>query len=241
MTSPHVKELAQDIDMDPDALQEALLVAIRATVLKAAQDRTIFNTIGGKNNDVIENMALERLEDITGRDIDDDAERKFAQWVVYKEMANHSLYTPPSARPLLKQEVREAMLAAHPSPRWAEVVEMLWHYKYFENVDVNDVLFERAFDNPWSSQALTCHGLTVGWNTGLVNDYARIGIDPIWNKVHDALILVWWPDADRAGKRRWLHVMDSLRNVLDPKSKDHRMLVRDYRDTRERLRMEFRA
>lgn len=237
----YVAELAQRLDIPKDTLQKALLTAIRATVIKVAKDQTLFDTLDKKNMYAVENIALQMVEGILHKTLNDNSERDFALWVIHKELANHSLYTPTAAKQLLKQEVYQDLVKAHPSPRWKEMADLLWKHKYFENIDVNDVLFERMYAQPWSSQGLNCNGLSIGWNNSLMYGQARMGIDSIWNKVSDALILIWWPDADKVGKRTWQHVITMLNEVLDPKSKRHLDLVKDRNDIRDELKLELRA
>lgn len=239
--SRHVKELAETLGVSDDTLQEALVTSLRATVLRVARERTLFDSLDRKGFYRVENIALRTLEGVLNQTVNDEDDREFARWVIHRELANHSLYTPPTARDLLKREVYGHLVEAHPSPRWREVADMLWRHKYFENVDVNDVMFERAYARPWSSQGLSCNGLGIGWNTDLMHGQARIGIDPIWNKVSDALMLVWWPDADKVGKRRWTDVTEALDDALDPKSRTHRDLVRDRRGIRDEMAFELRT
>ena len=100
---------------------------------------------------------------------------------------------------------------------------------------MNNVLDGRG-DYGYSGFSLKNHGVTIGWNAGsgtLVNGWSRMGIDSNWNKVGDAIVLLYWPGVDEMGKRRWERLLERLDGILDPKSKIHRKFVKNHRSCEE--------
>ena len=214
-----------DIDaLCPDLVEAALNTALVETVDDVARDIDLHDT--HDDSWVVGRHCRSKVEGILNVELNEES-RDWIEAVTYQNMKDAGKYTSPKARKMLLHEFYTGTLGAMDSSRWQEINEMLWKYGYFENVDINDVLNERDWGK-YSNGSVKCHGLTIGWNTGLVNGWGRLGIDSEWNKVSDATILLYWPGVDDMGKRRWKILRDMLDRLLDPASKDHKRFVKNW-------------
>ena len=206
---------------------------VSATIWEIANDKNIFDD-WKDNRFRVGELCAEKVETVLGCELDEES----FDWLVhvtYQAMRDYGYYTSPKARKLLIRECYEGSRAILDSRRWEEIIDILWQYGYFENVSVNNVLDGRG-DYGYSGFSLKNHGVTIGWNAGsgtLVNGWSRMGIDSNWNKVGDAIVLLYWPGVDEMGKRRWERLLERLDGILDPKSKIHRKFVKNHRSCEE--------
>ena len=227
--------------VDEKALDDALDAALRQTVTDVARDRDLHDTRGTPW--VVSDRCISYAERMLGLDatmgegFDEDG-TEWLRRVVWHDLYDSGRWTDEEARRLLIDEYREMMRGARDSGRWREIVDMLWDFRYFDNVRVTDVLSNRDYGH-WTSDSIRNHGITVGWDLVLVNGWGRLGADPEWNKASDALMLLYWPGVDEMGKRRWKAVRDKLADALDPRSEGHRRLIKDKRGARDEFRIDM--
>lgn len=207
-----------------EAIDAAITAALQETVTEIANDKTLHDT--HKDPWRIGRHCKVKVENMLGVELDEES-GEWLESLTYRELKDAGAYTTPKARKLLIREFYLGTRDALNSERWRQIVDMLWDYGYFANIDVNDVLSERDWGN-YSDAIIKCHGLTVGWDTHLINDWARIGIDSEWNKVSDATVLLYWPGVDNMGKRRWKKLYTKLDSLLSPKAKDHKRFVKHW-------------
>lgn len=226
---------------DEATLDEVLCAALRQTVTDVARDRGLHDT--SDDPWAVSRHCLGYVERSLGigRGTEtefDDESRDWLSSVIWHDLYDSGHWTDPEARILLIDEYYERMRDARESERWRDIVDMLHGFRYFDNVRVTDVLMNRDYGN-WRSDGIRNHGLTVGWDLELVNGWGRLGVDPMWNKTYDALMLLYWPGVDTMGKRRWKAIRNKLEEALDPRSEGHRRLVRDKPGARDEFHIDM--
>ena len=227
-----VDDMAETFAVSRGELVPAMDDALTAVISHAARNRDFGD--GGCPPTYFGDLAVENLEHRLSATCP-DADRLWAAWALNSELRDYGRYTTPDARRRLATELEERTRSAFDSARWQEVCDLLAGYGYFVDPNAYQVLDSRQFG--WVSGGFSAHGITVGWNGigHLRGGRGRAGFDSDWNKVRDALVLLWWPDVDRMGSRRWGEVISTLGDMLDPRSETHRDLLRGDLATMERL------
>lgn len=210
--------------VNEDILNEVLNAALTQTVTDVANDSTLHDD--NENPRRVSRHCLDMVETSLNVKFDESSTR-WLHSIIYHDLYDNGHWTTPSARRTFIEEFYHGMRDAKDSLRWTEIIDLLWQYHYFDNVSVMDILANRDYGH-YESDNIKNHGLTIGWNLALVNDWSRLGIDSVWNKVHDATILLYWPGVDRMGKRRWNVVRDTIDVILNPTTKEHHQFVRHW-------------
>lgn len=210
-------------DIAEETAEATIEQAIKEIVEEVSKNKNLHN----EKDDlfVIGRRCVEKMEKMLKVEFDDES-TSWLESVVCRELDDADRYTSKKARKRFRKEYHEAMRTILDSKRWKEIADLLWEYGYFSNVGVNEILFMRKWES--ESGRIKSHGLTVAWQANPDKDWARIGIDSNWDKMWNATVLLCWPGVDKMGKRRYSKMIGLLDKILDPKSKDHRHLVKKW-------------
>jgi hypothetical protein len=224
------QQAADTLEVDASALINSLELQVRAGMEKISKDTSIMPRDDGFWT--LEDMIAKQVLKDVKYPLDEDPEAvEEIRRLIWRMMRDRDNYTSKSAKIRFARQMRDEMSRANKSPRWQLIVDMLDKYGYFEGFDTYEVVYGRDPSmQKYPSGYIKNHGLTIAWNgVGTLRDgLSRIGIDHVWNKVSDASILLYWPETESLGKRRWQPIESALDDILNPATETHKKAMRDW-------------